>query len=109
MLDFLVALTLLAFFPLAMFLVKNPAGLFRNIFSVLFAFKSWIGFTNNSEYEAGRLPEIKQGVLNPLDAFRNKNVPDETTNRIDFLYARDYKLTNDLNIIIKGFRNLGRI
>jgi O-antigen biosynthesis protein len=109
MLDFLVALSLLVFYPFALFLVRNPVGLLRNIFSVLFAFKSWIGFTPHSEYEAGKLPEIKHGVLNPMDAFQNKNVPEGTTNRLDLLYARDYKLTNDLNIIIKGFRHLGRI
>jgi len=109
MLDFMVAFTLLAFYPFALFFVRNPAGLLRNIFSVLLAFKSWIGFTPHTEYEASRLPEIKPGVLNPLDAFRHKNVHEETTTRLDLLYARDYKLTNDLNIIIKGFRNLGRI
>lgn len=108
MLDFLVALSLLAFYPVVMFMVRNPVGLLRNIFSVLFAFKSWIGFTPHSEHEAGRLPEIKHGVLNPLDAFQNTAVTEGTTARLDLLYARDYKLTNDLNIIIKGFRNLGR-
>ncbi len=108
MLDFLVALTLLLFYPVNIFIVRNPFGLLRNIFSVLLALKSWIGFTHHSEYESNKLPQIKQGVLNPLDAFRNKNVPEETTARLDLLYARDYKLTNDLNIIIKGYRNLGR-
>ncbi|MCX6268285.1 MAG: glycosyltransferase [Bacteroidetes bacterium] len=108
MLDFLVALNLLAFYPIAMFIVRNPIGLFRNIISVLLSAKSWIGFTSHTEYEASKLPELKPGVLNPLDAFQNKNVAGETTARLDLLYARDYKLTNDLNIIIKGFRNLGR-
>jgi GT2 family glycosyltransferase len=108
MLDILVGLTLLLLYPVAIFVVKNPFGLLKNIFSVLFSFKSWIGFTPHSEYEEGRLPAIRPGVLNPLDAFRNKNIPEETTHRLDMSYARDYKLTNDLNIIIKGFRNLGR-
>ena len=109
MLDFLVALTLLALYPIALFLVRNPIGLMRNVFSVLLSNKSWIGFTSHTENETSRLPEIKHGVLNPLDAFQNKNVPEETTARLDLLYARDYKLTNDFNIIIKGFRNLGRL
>jgi GT2 family glycosyltransferase len=108
MLDFLVATTLLLLYPVIMFVVRNPLGLLKNIFAVLLAMKSWIGFTPHTAYEAGRLPEIKQGVLHPLDAFRNKNLPEETTNRLDLLYARDYKLTNDLNILIRGFRNLGR-
>jgi len=108
MLDILVAITLLTFYPVTLFLVRNPAGLLKNIFSVLFAFKSWIGFTSHPDQEPGRLPEIRPGVLNPLDAFRNQHVPEETTARLDLIYARDYKITNDLNIILKGFRNLGR-
>ncbi|MDP1624077.1 MAG: glycosyltransferase [Bacteroidales bacterium] len=109
MLDFIVSVTLLALYPIVLFVVRNPIGLLSNIFSVLFALKSWIGFTSQTERETHRLPEIKHGVLKPLDAFQNKNVSEETTTRLDLLYARDYKLTNDLNIIIKGFRNLGRI
>jgi len=108
MLDFLVSLTLLIFYPVFLFLVKKPIGLFRNIFSVLFAWKSWVGFSPHTELEMHRLPEIKQGVLNPLDAFKHKHMPDEAIARLDLLYARDYKLTNDLNIVIKGYRNLGR-
>jgi O-antigen biosynthesis protein len=108
MLDFMVALTFLVFSPAIMFFVLHPLGFLRNIFSVLFAVKSWIGFTPQPDYHASKLPEIKQGVLNPLDTFPNKNIPEETAARLDLLYARDYKLTNDLNIIVKGFRNLGR-
>ncbi|MEI7500833.1 MAG: glycosyltransferase [Bacteroidota bacterium] len=108
MLDFLVSLALLVFYPLAIFMVRNPIGLIRNIFSVLIAWKSWVGFGPHTEREAHRFPDIKQGVLTPLDAFKNKNMPVEAIARLDLLYTRDYKLTNDLNIIIKGFRNLGR-
>ena len=108
MLDLLVAITLLLFYPVFMFLVRRPIGLFRNIFSVLFAWKSWVGFGPHTEGDMHRLPEIKQGVLNPLDAFKHKNMPDEAIAHLDLLYARDYKLTNDLNIILKGYRNLGR-
>ena len=109
MLDFMVAMTLLAFYPVALFIVRNPVGLIRNIFSVLFTLKSWVGFTQHAESEVHRLPEIKKGVLNPMDVFKNKHLPEETTTRLDLLYARDYQLTNDLNIIIRGFRQLGRI
>jgi len=108
MLDLLVSITFLLFYPVFMFLVRRPIGLFRNIFSVLFAWKSWVGFGPHTERDMHRLPEIKQGVLNPLDAFKHKNLTDEAIAHLDLLYARDYKLTNDLNIILKGYRNLGR-
>jgi len=109
MLDLLVSSSLLIFYPAAIFMVRKPIGLIRNIFSVFFGWKSWVGFGPHTEHESHRLPEIKQGVLNPLDAFKHTNMPVEAIARLDLLYARDYKLSNDLNIIIKGFRNLGRM
>ncbi len=108
LLDVLVALSLLVLYPVVAFVVRNPFGLLRNIFSVLFNRKSWVGFTQTPVIDPHRLPEIKPGVLNPLDAFKNKNLPEETTTRLDLLYARDYKLANDLNIILKGIRHAGR-
>jgi hypothetical protein len=108
LLDLAVALVLLIFYPLVLFFVKKPFGLLRNIFLVLFSFKSWVGYTSSSEQEVQRLPEIRDGILTPLDAFINKSVTGEVTSRLNIIYARDYKLTNDLNIIIKGFRELGR-
>lgn len=108
LLDVGVAVFLLVFYPVSLFLVKNPFGLLKNIFSVLLSVKSWVGYTFLSESDLKRLPSIKQGILTPLDAFRNQNVPEEATSRLNLLYARDYKLTNDLNIILKGFRQLGR-
>jgi len=108
MLDVAISTGLLLLYPIMMLIVRRPFGLFRNIIFVFFSFNSWVGYTHLSEAELHRLPKIKPGVLNPLDAFKNKNVPAEASSRLNLLYARDYKLTNDLNIILKGFRDLGK-
>lgn len=108
LLDFITATTLLLLYPVDLFFVKNPLGLLRNIILVLVARKSWVGFTHLNESEMHKLPELKPGVLTPLDAFRDRNMPDDTIQHLDILYARDYNLSNDLNIIFKGFKNLGR-
>ena len=108
MLDVAISTGLLLFSPLMMLLVKQPFGLLRNIILVFISCNSWVGYMHLSEAELLRLPKIKPGVLTPLDAFKNKNVPAETSSRLNLLYARDYKLTNDLNIILKGFRDLGK-
>lgn len=108
LLDVTISLSLLALYPLLVFIVKKPVGLLKNIGVIMFSLKSWVGYTPLAMNETQRLPEIKKGVLNPQDAFKQKNFPQETTLRLNLLYARDYKLTNDINIIIKGFRELGR-
>ncbi|MBN1199409.1 MAG: hypothetical protein JXA23_08675, partial [Bacteroidales bacterium] len=106
--DVLASFTLLALYPLFFFLVRNPIGLLRNIFLVLLSLRSWVGYSEMSETEAHRLPEIKKGILNPFDAFHGKPVPGEAIARLNLIYARDYKITNDVNILLKGFRDLGR-
>ena len=108
LLDIIVSSSLLLFSPLVLFIVKNPVGLFRNIFSVFFGFKSWVGYSELSDSEKQRLPAIRKGVLNPFDAFRKEPVPGEAVSRLNLMYARDYQFSNDFNIILKGFRELGR-
>ena len=102
--DFLSALSLLITYPIVLFFVKNPLKFIVNIFTVLFGFKTWIGFSafyKNSPY-------FRKGVLNPKDAIKHKNLNEETINRLNLLYIRDYKIDNDFNILWQGFRNLGR-
>jgi hypothetical protein len=107
MLDLLLSFSLLALYPAFMFIVKKPIGLIRNIFGVLLGFKSWVGYSSHGLSDI-HLPEIRKGVLNPEDAFNGKEIPEDVNTRLNLLYARDYKLANDANIIVKGFREMGR-
>jgi hypothetical protein len=43
-----------------------------------------------------------------LDAFGKDKISDEIRQRLNFIYARDYSTNSDMNIIVKGFRSLGR-
>lgn len=108
LLDLIVAAALLLLYPFLLFIVKRPLGLLKNIAFVFLAFRSWVGYIAHPDPESQRLPAIKPGVLNPQDAFREKTIDDETILRLNLLYARDYSLANDINIILKGLRNLGR-
>lgn len=108
LLDVLVCFTVGILYPFVLFIVKKPLGVIRNIFLILFGFKSWVGYSLHGTDDSRHLPAIRRGVLNPTDAFRNKEIPVEAMSHLNMMYARDYKLTNDLNIIIKGIRNLGR-
>jgi O-antigen biosynthesis protein len=108
LLDIIVSFTLLIFYPVDLFFVKNPLHLFVNLLEVLISKKSLVGYTVSSEPADHRLPEIRKGILTPIDAFKDKDIPPEATVRLNIMYARDYKLSNDLMIIIKGFRELGK-
>ncbi|HOY30636.1 MAG TPA: glycosyltransferase [Bacteroidales bacterium] len=107
MLDILTGLLLLGFYPVAAFLVKHPLGFLKNIFLVLAGLKSWVGFNMSVTGEIHKLPAIRKGVLNPADAIKKRSLSPEIAEGLNILYAKDYKIMNDINIVIKGFHNLG--
>lgn len=105
--DLLLSLILFAFSPLLIFLQRNPLGLFYNIFKVVIGKLSWVGYC---EYDKNNndLPEIRAGILSPKDSLTNIPLNSITTNRLNSLYAKDYRVYTDLSIIRKGWRSLGR-
>jgi len=107
-LDIVISTVLLIISPLAIVVMKNPLGFLKNIFLIIFGKESWVGYRFTETSENHKLPEIKKGVLNPTDVLKNKSISYDTIDRLNLLYARDYKVLNDLNIILKGFRSLGR-
>ena len=104
LIDILISFCLLAASPLLFLTQKNAGGFFRNIYCVSVGKFSWVGYSGKSL----RLPKIKDGVLNPLDGLNSKVNDELTINRLNSLYARDYRVYTDINIIRKGWRNLGR-
>lgn len=108
MFDVLAATLLIILYPVVLFIVKRPFGLLRNIIFVLLALRSWVGYALMNETELQRLPEIRRGILTPLDVFHNQEKSAETSARLNMIYARDYKFINDLTIVYHGFRELGR-
>ncbi len=103
--DLAIAIILIPLSPLLMWATKSPFGYILNLFKVLLGVRSFVGYSNSDN---NILPRIKPGVLNPTDVFSDKKISPETSSRLNMLYARDYKMGTDLNIIWRGFRNLGR-
>lgn len=108
LLDLAACIGIIVMLPLLVFLVNQPWGMVRNIFLVAVSLRSWVGYVSDKQYDMERLPHIRKGILNLLDAFEKDNISEEIRQRLNFIYARDYSTNSDLNIIVKGFRNLGR-
>lgn len=104
--DFSVAFGFLLVFPLLMWTQKNPIGFVGNIFRVLFGNRSWVGYAPGKNHDMN-LPKIRTGVLNPLIALPEQQRTEDIRVRLNILYAKDYKISNDLRILRKGFRSLG--
>lgn len=109
LLDLTLALFLLVLSPLLMWLVKKPFGLLKNVLYVLSGKKTWVGYAQELKADQNfQLPKLATSVLNPLDGLEAGEPDQDGLLRLNMLYAKDYRVSSDLNIIFKGFRNLGR-
>jgi len=106
--DVLLSMLFLLISPLLIFFQKNPFGFLKNIFLVQAGETSWVGYHTETDFHESSLPKIRKGVLNPLDMLHDKKLDASTIHRLNSLYAKDYHVNTDLNIVRKGWRNLGR-
>lgn len=104
--DFCTASLMLISLPVHLLFVRNRVGLALNLFSVFVGRKSWVGYHPGPLTKS--LPSIKVGVLYPGDGFKNRNLNPDTLHNLNGLYAKDYKIENDLNLFLKAYRSLGR-
>ncbi len=103
--DILASLLFLVLSPVLILFQKNKAGFIRNVFSILFGVKSWVGYGSEKQEH---LPKLKPSVLSPADAIKNINITTDTRNRLHLAYSKDYRIQNDLNIVWKSLSNLGK-
>jgi hypothetical protein len=103
--DAVIAFIGLITFPIQLVLVKHPLIFFGNCLSVLFGKKTWIGYAIP---EKG-LPLLKPGVLacNGVPLSDKQNLPTENLHMMDYWYARDYELVQDLKLLWRKYRRLG--
>ena len=103
--DISTSLVLLFFLWADIWFVEGKGGFLRNIFTVLKGEKSWVGLRPSvPSSENTGIP----GVLHPADAYPKNSFSEEIICRLEELYARNYQVRNDLTIVAKGFRKLGR-
>ncbi len=106
LLDLSLAMLLLVTLPVQLLLQKNRWGFIKNLTRVFFAHMSWVGYHPVGETE--KLPPLRKGILHPGDAIPGKKLWEDTLQNLNNLYAKDYKVENDLNICVKAYRDLGR-
>ena len=108
LLDVFTSLLLLLTWPLNVWIVDNKTSYLVNIFAVLFSRKTWVAYDLREQKNTLELPNLKKGVLFPSDAFKNETLNKDTRSRLNLLYSRDYKIINDVEILWRGFSQLGR-
>jgi len=103
--DFVLAICLLIFSPFIIWFPHSKSGFLRSIFEVLAGKKSWVGYSSGTQ---NHLPPIKKGILSPASLYP-ETIQDKKKDELNIVYAKDYRLMNDLEIVLKAWRNIGKL
>lgn len=101
--DLVISAVLLTFSPGLIWFAVSKSGYLRSISQVLSGNKSWVGYCSGSQ---NHLPPIRKGVLSPASLFA-ESIPEKKKDELNIIYAKDYRLMNDLEIVLKAWKNIG--
>lgn len=102
--DLVTAVCMLLLSPVVIWFASSKSGFFRSIFEVLSGKKSWVGYCSGTQ---SNLPTIRKGILSPASLFP-ESIPEKKKDELNIIYAKDYRLINDLEIVLKAWRNIGQ-
>ncbi len=106
--DMALACLLLIFSPIVVWFVNERSNFFKNIFRVMSKKYSWVGYhyVNTAVYLS--LPAIQKGILKTTDLLVDGNFDNEMIDRVNMLYARNYSVLKDFEMVWKLFKKLGQ-
>jgi O-antigen biosynthesis protein len=103
LLDIIISILFLLAAPVLIFIKKNAGAFYKNVFAILVAKKTWVGYAST----ANSLPELKAGIITStaLPAMMN-DLPTESLLKSDEWYASGYSMMTDLKKIGRSFKYL---
>lgn len=103
--DFFTALIVLILSPVFMWFFRKKGRFLKNTWQVLSGKKSWVSYAESVEIQS-ELPGIKPGILSPAAMFGNSSSEPKRNHRLNVLYARNYSVLTDAEILLKGWKKL---
>jgi GT2 family glycosyltransferase len=101
--DVAICILILVTFPIALLVTKNRIAFIKNLWAVFSSKKTWVAYAphipSNEIDSYKNLPKLKQGIFTPLNAANLTKPNAPTIHRLNFLYAKDYDIWRDAEII----------
>ena len=103
--DVLATLSLTLLLPLLLMYVRKRSNIAANLWSVFRGKKSWVSY-DRRDVSLRSLPPLRPGVLAPRT---DLTIPatQATIHLKNFLYAKEYGIWKDIEILINNLRDLG--
>lgn len=105
--DFLVSLFLLILLPITVWFYKNKKQFIKNCWNVLIGKKSWVGYSRVAKPLTKNLPQIKMGILSPAE-IKVGETESSMRSKLNLIYARDYTVFKDIELLSRFWRRLDR-
>lgn len=104
--DLVIALLLFITFPFWFLFVKGKLKSVGHTVQVLLGLRTWVGYLGSENNQIPDLPYLKKGILNPGSHIAPVNLTPDRTKEINVVYAKDYRVFNDMLIITRNFRQI---
>lgn len=105
MFDIVVSFFLIVFSPILIWFVKGKLKAYANLFSVLFGGKTFVSYRSDKN-DISLLPKIRKGVFS-VDMIYGRDVKRDVVDRLNIMYAKDYRVSHDATMVFKLWRKLG--
>ena len=105
LIDILASTLFVILSPVLIFLPKNGFSFIKNCFLVLFGSKTWVSY--ESDGTNSDLPVLRSGVLHPAIQYGADIIHADMKEKINFIYAKDYQVNDDLVILKSHLGKLG--
>ncbi len=100
--DIIFALTSLLISPILVLFFQDRKQLLMNSLQCLIGKKSLVGYDVTTNSKTIGLPSIKKGILHPTDDNNHQEIKD----KLNLIYARDYSIWKDIEILKRSWKNL---
>ncbi len=104
--DIILSLFLLLISPFVLPVITEGKQFLKNCFLVLSGRKTWIGYAANEKNNT--LPSVRPAVLPPYNLIKDYQPGNTVTAQMNFSYAAHYNAMQDVNLVIKNLKFLGR-
>jgi GT2 family glycosyltransferase len=104
--DVLISFSLLVSLPISIWFFKQKLKFVKNMVLCLIGIKTLVGYYFLANINKEQLPVLKKGVLTPFDTL--KFTEEQLVAKLNLIYARDYHIFKDLEIIQKAWKKLDR-
>lgn len=102
--DLIFGLSFLVISPIFIWFFRAKYRFISNLISVVLGRKSFVGYIQTEKHKMQQLPKIKPGILPPYNI--QKNTSEDTIDRLNLMYAKNFNVLFDIQVIISNWKKL---